>query len=68
MPWVSHDANTGAIKTLRPVSAQDFVTALRLACDPRQPSPDGNAIFAIRGCYTAAQADPLLVTDDRVAD
>ena len=68
MPWVSHDANTGAIKTLRPVSAQDFVTALRMACDPRQPSPDGNAIFAIRGCYTAAQADPLLVTDDRVAD
>lgn len=67
IPWVSFKADTGEISALRPVSADDVVAGLRRACSPLTPSPDGPAIFAIQGCYTAAQADPLLVSAERVA-
>ncbi len=67
IPWVSFKADTGEISALRPVSAADVVAALRRACNPLAPSPAGPAIFAIQGCYTAAQTDPLLVSAERVA-
>lgn len=66
--WVGYNPDTGQIAALRPVDAADAVAALRRACHPLKPSPPTAAIFVIQGCYTAAQAQPLLVDDQRVAD
>ncbi len=67
IPWVAYNRERGEITVLRPVSAEDVVAALRRACHPLRPSPQSPAIYVIQGCYTAAHANPLLVTDQRVA-
>ncbi len=67
IPWVSFNAQEGAIQALRPVVADDVVAALRRACHPLKPKPSSTAIFIIRGCYAAMQANPLLTTDEQVA-
>ncbi|MBN1963993.1 MAG: hypothetical protein JW910_05070 [Anaerolineae bacterium] len=64
--WVSVNPDSGEVTALRPVVAQDFVTAILRACNPLKPSPASTAIYAIEGCYTAAQSNPLLVTDELV--
>jgi hypothetical protein len=66
--WVGYNADSGEIATLRPVVAADVVAAIRRACNPNKPTPASSAIFVIRGCYTAAQANPLFVSDARIED
>ncbi|GAB4573953.1 MAG: hypothetical protein Kow0077_18120 [Anaerolineae bacterium] len=64
--WVSYDASSGEVDQLRPVVAADVVAALRRACHPLRPTPESTAIFAIRGCYTALQANPLVLPNDQI--
>lgn len=66
IPWVSFSAQEGTIQALRPVVADDVVAALRRACHPLKPKPASTAIFIIRGCYAAMQANPLFTTDEQV--
>ncbi len=67
IPWVGYNPASGEVFVRRPVTADDVVEALRRACHPLRPSPASPAVLVIQGCYTAAQADPLLITDERVA-
>ncbi len=67
LPWVSVNAQGKTIQVLRPVVADDVVAALRRACHPLKPKPASTAIFIIRGCYAALQANPLVTTDDQIA-
>ncbi len=65
--WVGYNPDSGQIAVKRAVTAEDVVAGIRRACHPLKPSPDGPAMLVIQGCYTASQADPLLVDDTRVA-
>jgi len=67
IPWVSASAGDGTVRPLRPVTAGDVVAALRRACHPLKPKPASTAIFIIRGCHAAMQANPLVTTDEQIA-
>ncbi len=52
--WVDGNQNNGdAVLPLRPVEAQDFVFAMRRACDSRTQMPDAFLFFIIQGCQQA---------------
>ncbi len=61
--WVRFNAATGQVEALRTVVADDFVYALRRACDPPPPNPATHSVYIVVGCLRVATANPSLVTD-----
>jgi oligopeptide transport system substrate-binding protein len=61
--WVRFNAATGQVEALRSVVADDFVYALRRACDPQPPNPATHSVYIVAGCLRVATANPSLVTD-----
>jgi oligopeptide transport system substrate-binding protein len=61
--WVRFNAQTGQVEALRPVVADDFVYALRRACEPQPPNPATHSVYIVVGCLRVATANPSLVTD-----
>lgn len=63
VPWVSWDPETNTATELRKVVAGDFVTGIRRACDPNNPSLYAEVVgSAIAGCTEVYAMDPAEVT------
>ncbi len=63
VPWVRYDPATGETTVIRNVVADDFVTGIRRACDPNNPSLYREVVGAnIAGCAEVGTLDPANVT------
>ncbi len=65
VPWVQWDPATDTATELRKVVAGDFVTGIRRACDPNNPSLYAEVVGAtIAGCSEVYAMDPADVTPE----
>jgi len=65
VPWVKWDPATDTATELRKVVAGDFVTGIRRACDPNNPSLYAEVVgSAIAGCLEVYGMDPESVTPE----
>lgn len=65
VPWVKWDPATDTATELRKVVAGDFVTGIRRACDPNNPSLYAEVVGStIAGCLEVYKMDPASVTPE----
>lgn len=61
--WTTYQS--GEVRTLRPVVADDVVFGIQRACDPTRPSPKTTNIYIIEGCREIANLlDTWRINDD----
>jgi oligopeptide transport system substrate-binding protein len=62
--WVRVDPASGQVNRVRPITADDFVFAVRRACQPALTTPLGYnpGLFLIKGCREVSAFDPALLT------
>jgi oligopeptide transport system substrate-binding protein len=65
--WVRVNPQTLQVEPVRPVVANDFVYAIRRACDPQPPNPEAHTVYIIAGCRKVALTNPQLADEPYIA-